>query len=185
MVAIGPLTNLAAAIAQAPDVVPSIRRLTIMGGRLGRDPAAPAVEYNLASDAEASVAVLSAGIPTTLVPLDVTWRVALGRADLHRLRASGTALARLLADAIERWGRVRPRDGSDETVALLHDPLTIATLLEPSLVTWASVPLRPRLDGTTFRLDEDDDAPRMRVAVAVDAERTVDFVLRRLLAHVA
>src|SRR5262249_50405027 len=76
VVAIGPLTNLAAAVARAPDVVSSIRRLTIMGGRLGRDPGAPVVEYNLASDPAATVAVLGAGIPTTLVPLDVTWRMA-------------------------------------------------------------------------------------------------------------
>lgn len=185
VVAIGPLTNLAAAIADAPDVVPSIRRLTVMGGRLGRDPAAPTVEYNLAADAEASFAVLSAGIPTTLVPLDVTWRVALRRSHLRRLRGGGTALARLLCDAIERWARVRPSRAGDDTVAVLHDPLTIATLVEPSLVTWARVPLRPRIDGSAFRLDERADAPAMRVAVGVDAERAVDFVLRRLVAHVA
>jgi purine nucleosidase len=187
VVAIGPLTNLAAAIARAPDVVSSIRHLTIMGGRLGRDPGAPAVEYNLASDPDASVAVLSAGIPTTLVPLDVTWRVAFTPHELRRLRESEAGLAQTLCDAIERWARIRRTPGvegmsDDRPLAVLHDPLTVAVLLDPSLVTWERQRLRPASVGGGFRLVDDGDAPEVEVAVAVDADRAVEVVIGRLLA---
>ena len=187
VVAIGPLTNLAAAIAKAPAVVSSIRHLTVMGGRLGRDPGAPVVEYNLASDPDASLAVLSAGLPTTLVPLDVTWRVALRTRELRRLRESASKLVQTLCDAIERWARIRQGSTADsgdgrETLALLHDPLTVAVLLDPSLVTWERLRLRPGIEGDRFQLVDDEHSPEIEVAVAVDADRVVEVVMERLLA---
>jgi purine nucleosidase len=188
VVAIGPLTNLAAAIAKEPAVVSSIRHLTVMGGCLGRDPGAPPVEYNLAADPDASFAVLSAGIPTTLVPLDVTWRVALRSSELRRLRESGSRLLRVLCDAIDRWAEIRravvPRTIDDDTLALLHDPLTLAVVLDPSLVTLERPRLRPAIEGTGFRLVEGDHAGELDVAVAVDAARAVEVVMQRLLALV-
>ena len=179
VVAIGPLTNLAAAIARAPDVASSIRRLTIMGGRLGHDPGAPVVEYNLASDPAATVAVLGAGIPTTLVPLDVTWRMALRSRELRRLRESPSALVRMLCDAIEQWARIRGR--SEDAPAVLHDPLAIAVLLDSSLVGWERLRLRPEIAPEGFRLVDDEQACEIDVAVTVDAERAIDVVIARLM----
>jgi purine nucleosidase len=184
VVAIGPLTNLAAAIAKAPDVVASIGHLTIMGGRLGRDPAAPAVEYNLASDPDASTAVLAAAIPTTLVPLDVTWRVALTGRELRRLRTSGSPLVRTLCDAIERWAQVRRRAHGEDPgrLAVLHDPLTVAVLLDRSLAGWERQRLRPAVADGGFRLVVDERGRELDVAVDVDEGKAVDVVIRRLLA---
>lgn len=189
VITIGPLSNLAVAIMKEPALIPAIRHLTVMGGSLGitRDPNVPPVEYNLGSDAEASLVALSAGIPTTLVPLDVTWRTFFTSSDLRRLRRSPSRLVQTLCDAMEIWWPVHRqffagrRSYSPDIVAFLHDPLTLATAFNRSFVTLERLRLRPEIVDGTFRLRRDDEAPEFEVAVDVDAPGFVAFLTERLL----
>ncbi len=186
VIAIGPLSNLAVAITKAPDIASAIPHLTVMGGTLGRAPMLP-VEYNLASDPEAAQLVLSAGIPTTLVPLDVTAQVALTGAELSVLRAAPSRLARVLAAAVEIWAPLQRLfldtvlGANHEAVALLHDPLTVAVLIDQSLVTTQRLRLRPAIVEEMFSLLAEPDAPEFDVVVGVDAPRFVDFLMKRIL----
>lgn len=187
VVTIGPLSNLAVAIMKEPAVITAIPHLTMMGGALGMHRDVPPTEYNLCSDAEASLVVLNAGISTTLVPLDVTLQVALTTAHVARLRTSHSRLVQILCDAIEVWAPLHRRffqsqPGWDATtVALLHDPLTVAILLDPSLVTLERRRLRPSIEDGVFRLVADASAVEVEVAVAVDAQRFVELLMARLL----
>ena len=138
MLAIGPLTNIAAlmALGVAPPV------LTVMGGvlvplrhrgRLRR------VEWNFSRDPSAAGFVL-AGMPTTVVPLDVTVAMRLEPAQLDRLAA---AVPRLVPE-IERWVTEQ-----DEPV-VLHDPLALLVAIGDSIVTVESARAgggRDRRDG--------------------------------------
>jgi purine nucleosidase len=188
VVAIGPLSNLAVAIMKEPAVIDAIPHLTVMGGslRLSSDPGVPAIEYNLGSDAEASLVVLSAGIPTTLVPLDVTWRTFFRSRELARLRESGSRLVQALCDAMEVWWPVHreffagTRSYDADIVAFLHDPLTVAVLLDRSLVALERMRLRPEIVDGSFRFTAEASAPEIEVAVEVDAPRVVEFLLQRL-----
>ena len=77
LLAIGPLTNVALAFKREPRLAERLAHLTIMGGAV-RGPytlALPYAEHNIRCDPEAAHVVLTAGAPTTLVPLDVTTRV--------------------------------------------------------------------------------------------------------------
>jgi purine nucleosidase/non-specific riboncleoside hydrolase len=66
---IGPLTNLAMALATAPGIVRGIGQLTIMGGTVyGRGNTTPAAEFNIFADPEAAAAVFTAEIDTVVVP---------------------------------------------------------------------------------------------------------------------
>lgn len=186
VVAIGPLSNLAVAIMKDPAVIDAIPHLTVMGGALGRTRDVPNLEYNLASDAEAALVVLNAGIPTTLVPLDVTWQVALRPSELARLRRVRSPLVQTLCAAIDVWAPLQrsffeglPRF-DPETVALLHDPLTVATLIDRSFVTFEGLRLQAELVDGAFRLVEASGAPEFEVATSVDAVRFVAFLLQRL-----
>ncbi len=187
IVAIGPLTNLAVAIIKEPAVIDAIPQLTIMGGAVGITAEIPSFEYNLASDPEATVVVLNSGIPIRLVPLDVTWWVRLQEDDLQRLQQSGSALVQTLAAAIAIWAPIQRSFFSvlpsftAATVSILHDPLTLATAIEPSLVTWQRQRLRAVIEAGLLRLVEDATAAEVEVAVAVDAERARTFVTERLL----
>lgn len=186
VVAIGPLSNLVA-IMKTPEVIAAIPHLTVMGGSLGRHAEVPAFEYNLGSDAEAAVVVLSAGIPTTLVPLDVTLRAVFTTADLARLRRCSSPLLRAVCDAVEIWAPIQRSffesspAFSEDVVSFLHDPLTLAILLDPTLVRLERLALRPAVVDGGFRLIEERGALPFEVAVDVDVERAAPFVLERLL----
>ncbi len=91
LVALRPLTNIALAARKDPAAMRGIGRLVIMGGAL-RVPGntTPAAEFNFFADPHAAAEVFGAGLPTTLVPLDVTEQVRLNdqalRAALGRRR---------------------------------------------------------------------------------------------------
>jgi hypothetical protein len=69
-----------------------------------------------------------------------------------------------------------------DALAVLHDPLTVAVLLDRSLVTWARMRLRPAIVDGTFRLVRDGAGREMDVAVAVEARSAVGTIVARLLA---
>src|SRR5262249_25967205 len=112
LVAVGPLTNIAVALERDPGLARRIARLTPLGG-WSRGPAVggkglpPAVDYNLCADSVASERVLSAGIPTRLVPADVTVQVWLTEADTEGLERAPSALGRTLARAVRVWAPIQ------------------------------------------------------------------------------
>ena len=187
VVTIGPLSNLAVAIMKEPDVIAAIPHLTAMGGSIGRAGDVPSTEYNFNSDAEAAQLILSAGIPTTLVPLDVTFKVFFQRRELERLRQSPSPLVHALCDAIEIWAPLHQqlfaatRSFHPDTVAFLHDPLTLALVFERSFITMERLRLRPSIVDGAFTLVADSRAPEFEVATHVDAPAFVEFLLQRLL----
>jgi purine nucleosidase len=187
VVTIGPLSNLAVAIMKEPGVIAAIPHLNAMGGSIARARDVPQTEYNFTSDAEAARLVLSAGIPTTLVPLDVTFKVFFLRRELERLRKSPARLVHTLCDAIEIWAPIHrqlfatTRSFHPETVAFLHDPLALALVFERSFVTMERLRLRPSIADGAFTLVADSSAPELEVATRVDAPAFVEFLLQRLL----
>lgn len=72
----GPLTTLALALIQAPDVRTHLHGVIVSGGALFSPGDATAVaERNIAADPEAAATVLAMGVPVTLIPLDCTARL--------------------------------------------------------------------------------------------------------------
>ena len=131
--ALGPLTNIALALAKAPEVAGKIRELVVMGGacfELGN--VTPAAEFNMNVDPHAAAIVFDSGIPITMIPLDLTHQLATTEprlASLHALpNRCGAAIVALLA-AFER--NRRPIFGP--RAKALHDPAVIGYLLRPEL----------------------------------------------------
>lgn len=131
--ALGPLTDLALALAKAPDIARRVGELVLMGGagfEIGN--VTPAAEFNIHVDPHAAAIVLESGIPVTMIPLDVTHRVLTTPPRLAALRAlpnrCGPVAARLLAGFEEaRADRFGARGQA------LHDPCVIAYLMRPDL----------------------------------------------------
>ena len=69
---IGPLTNIAMALRKAPDMVPRISEIVLMGGAIGEGNITPAAEFNIYVDPHAAKAVFEAGVPLVMHGLDVT-----------------------------------------------------------------------------------------------------------------
>ena len=106
VLATGPLTNLAQALAADPKLADGIARIVIMGGAVDVDgnatvdgSPAPA-EWNFAADPTAAAAVFASGIPITLVPLDATNDVKITRAFADGLHADASAGPANLVDEL-------------------------------------------------------------------------------------
>jgi purine nucleosidase len=132
---LGPLTNIAMALVKAPEIVPHVREIVMMGGayfEVGN--ITPAAEFNIFVDPEAADVVLTSGIPVVMAPLDLTHRMLATRERLDRIAAlgnrAGAVVAGLLAFSerfdLAKYGSIG---------APLHDPCTIAWLLKPELFT--------------------------------------------------
>jgi purine nucleosidase len=192
LLAVGPLTNVARALALDPELPKRLAGLTIMGGQVrASQQGGPSFEYNLCSDPEATVAVLGAGFRTTLVPADVTLLTWLRDADVEQLAAAGP-LARALAEQVRRWKTVQQklmpalgRKLEPDNAAFLHDPLTVLALIDDSALHFEQLRIVPTVaEGTLRTLEVDPQLGigcEMRVATGVDARAAERAITDRLL----
>jgi purine nucleosidase len=183
LLAIGPLTNVALAFLREPRLPASLRHMTVMGGaaRLRDGLGLPYAEHNIKCDPEAAEVVLSAGAPTTLVPLDVTTKVQVRQRDLARIRAGGTPFHEAIADQVGRYPRFEQTGGT-----YLHDPLAAATIVRADLVELAELRVEVESEGrhaagmTLMRQPTTEAPATARVALGVDAAAAEEFVVGRL-----
>ena len=144
---IGPLTNVATAFLRAPDIVPRVAEIVLMGGayfEVGN--VTPAAEFTIYVDPEAADIVFKSGVPIVVMPLDVTHKVLTTRARVEAFRALGTPVGHAVAswtDFFERFDMAKY--GSEG--APLHDPCVIAYLLEPDLFTGRHVNVEIEVKG--------------------------------------
>lgn len=132
---LGPLTNIALALRQAPDIAPRIRRIVLMGGGFFEGGnVTPAAEFNFYVDPRAAHKVFTSGVPITMAPLDVTHEVLTTAARIAAIRALGNRAGTVAAAWMEFFERYdEEKYGQDG--GPLHDPCVIAFLLRPELFT--------------------------------------------------
>jgi purine nucleosidase len=195
---VGPMTNLARALALDPDLPKRVAGLTIMGGHvrrvaIGSKVFGPGIDYNLCSDPEASVACLGAGFETTLVTADVTLQTWMRPADVAAFESAGP-VARAVAVQIRIWDPIQRKLFTDlggemakDNVAYLHDPLTALALIDERGIGFERLRIVPTIVDGTFRTVE---APSdgalgipMRVATRVDAPAVERAIVERIVAR--
>ena len=132
IVATGPLTNLAIMLRIAPDVASKIERIVFMGGSTDYGNDSPAAEFNMLCDPHAAQIILSSNIPKTMFGLNVTHQIIATPSRVQVMRNIGNDSGRVFADMCVFFEKVyRERYGFDGSA--LHDPCTIAWLLQPEL----------------------------------------------------
>ncbi|WP_329793450.1 nucleoside hydrolase [Lentzea sp. DG1S-22] len=146
VLAIGPLTNIATAMTIDPEWSQKIKQLVVMAGAF--DVRNVLHELNAAYDPEATHIVMNSAAPLLIVPLDVTLRTFMRLGDVDVLDAAGTPLASYLGRMARPWITwLAERFGEDGCA--LHDPLALAALLDPRVITtrtaYVDVELRGRL----------------------------------------
>ena len=130
---LGPLTNIATAFQRAPDIVPRVQEIVLMGGayfEVGN--ITPAAEFNIYVDPEAAQIVFSSGIPLVVMPLDVTHKALTTAPRVQAFRDLGTKVGEMVAawtDFFERFDKEKYGSAG----APLHDPTVIAYLIRPDL----------------------------------------------------
>ncbi|WP_103333599.1 nucleoside hydrolase [Pseudotabrizicola formosa] len=131
--ALGPLTNIATAFQRAPDIIPRIQQIVLMGGayfELGN--VTPVAEFNIYVDPHAADIVFKSGACIIVMPLDVTHKALTSPQRIAAFRDLKTEPGRLVAEWTDFFERFdKQKYGSDG--APLHDPCVIAWLIRPEL----------------------------------------------------
>lgn len=194
VVAIGPLTNVAAAINLDPDFATNVREIVVMGGvylehtnRQGMPG-----EFNFWVDPEAADAVLRSGAAIRLVGLDVTLQVRLTREHAEAMRAGESTFGAFAGEYTLGWidhmAKRNPGDPEAARSCAMHDPLAVAAVARPELLTWAdahvAVVTGPSIARgvavADFGVSDDPPTPNVRVAVGVDVEGFISYFLDRV-----
>lgn len=186
--AMGPLTNVALALIQHPDVARGIRQIVSMGGAftaLGHR--TPWAEFNIYADPHAAEIVFRSGVPIVLLPLDMTFQALFTAEHIGRFRAGGDAGAALfnLFSSFDRSDEKRfGRPGGP-----IHDATTIAWLIRPELFTGREAFVGVQVTGLTMGYTYADFYKKMDRAanalVVTDVDETgfIELLIERIARH--
>ncbi|NWG35417.1 MAG: nucleoside hydrolase [Chloroflexi bacterium] len=187
LVAIGPLTNVALAIRKEPKFAKSLKEIIIMGGAIRHEGNTTALaEFNTYVDPHATHIVFHAGIPTTLVPLDVTYQCILTASDVERLLKLKSPITKFIKDATDfymayhnAWQGIKG--------CIINDPLALALTFAPELCDYEDLPVDVDISGgvsmgKTFAdfYNYQKKPANMRVALGVRARDFIELFLERM-----
>lgn len=174
--AIGPLTDIAAALDADPRVESAIRRLIVMGGDFSAE--GRVAEHNLKSDIAAAQRVFQSGLEIVVGGLDLTRTVSLHRADVERIRAAGP-LGSALGAELDTWRSFDPDDAGTDVGTTPHDPTVLLWLVEPELFTTEHCAVRIDADGRSW--ETADPQGRVTLLRSADTEGVRESLLRRIV----
>lgn len=130
LIATGPLTNAATAIAKYPRLRELLSRILIMGGAAVGGNCTPCAEYNIYTDPDAAQAVFRSGIPIVLCPLDVTEKAFVTPEDMAEISKKGSAVTRFFCGATRDAMRLNLHYSGG---LCLHDVCPVLYLARPEL----------------------------------------------------
>jgi len=181
VIALGPLTNIAALLVDEPELFRAVE-VVWMGGTLGRGNVTRVAEFNAFADPHAVRVVLDSGVRLRVIGLDVTERVALRDGDLPARGIGTTPRARTIEGALRALlGAERAFSG--DKAAYLHDPCAIAAAFAPGLFDFSALRLRvcDAEGAERGRLQVAEDAPCVAsYAVAARASELASLFLERV-----
>lgn len=194
IIAIGPLTNIAAAINLDSRVASHVKEIVIMGGAFHTHTNRLTMpgEFNFWVDPLAARAVMRSGARVRLVGLDVTERVRLTRDHAAAMADSGRSFGSFAGDATVAWidatAQRRPGDATVRDSCAMHDPLAVAVAVRPELVTWREARVDIVADDEVGRgiavadllLSADAPAANAHIAVDVDVDAFMTYFIDRI-----
>lgn len=143
VVTTGPMTNLGMAIRMEPKIVDKIERIVLMGGAYTNGNVTPAAEFNIIADADAAYVCFTSGRPITMIGLDVTRKALCYPQVVERMNKIGNKASKLFVDLMGHFCKAQKEVFGWEG-GPLHDPITVAYLIDPSVVT--TKPMHAEID---------------------------------------
>lgn len=184
IVAVGRMTNLALALREAPDIVPLVKQIVVMGGAFGISGVlgnvTPAGEANILGDPEAADEIAAAFWPITFVGLDVTQQTLMPTEYLAALAKDGGEAGQFIWE-VSRFYEAFHQAGGVPSI-FVHDSSAVAYLLQPDLFETRTGAVRVSTDGITRGMTVQkpdttsyipgpwDGRPSHRVCTTVDSE---------------
>jgi inosine-uridine nucleoside N-ribohydrolase len=179
LVAIGPLTNVGAAIERDAAMFKKFKRVVLMGGSirkgygdLGYVPDhGPQPEYNIYSDVAAAQRLFASGVPIFMMPLDST-QLMLDEVKRNILFSAGTAMTNSLAALYYQWV-----ESNRTPTATLFDVMAVVYVVQPQLCPVTEFHITVDAQGFTR---PGAGATNASACLASDSEKFFHFVLPRL-----
>ncbi len=179
LIAIGPLFNVQAAIERDPATFRQLRRVVIMGGSIyrgyGEDkngaPRPPEPEWNIKCDPAGARALLSAGIPVFVMPLDST-QIPLKAPAQGAIFSHGSPLTDQLTLLYHEW-----TGASEWRTPTLFDPVAVTYAIRPELCP--ATPMRLQVDDKGFTRPV-EGAPNAQVCLKSDEAGFMTLLLDRI-----
>lgn len=185
ILALGPLTNLAALALARPDLAARITELIWMGGGVTLGNHTASAEFNALADPEALAIVLAHGLPLRMADLDLCRKVIATPDDVAPVRSAGGRNAALLADMLDGYvgiGTSRGRPGM-----AIYDPCAAVAFVAPEIVRFRPARIDAELQGqhtrgrTVVETRATHAAFNAEYAVDIDAEKARALILRALI----
>jgi inosine-uridine nucleoside N-ribohydrolase len=182
LIAIGPLFNVQAAIERDPDTFRQLRRVVIMGGSIYRgygdnkygSPRPPEPEWNIKCDPAGARALLSAGIPVFVMPLDST-QIPLQTPAQGAIFSYGSPLTDQLTLLYHQW-----TGASEWRTPTLFDPVAVTYAIRPDLCP--TTPMRLQIDDKGFTRPV-EGAPDAQVCLKSDESGFMTLLLDRIMSN--
>ena len=176
LIPIGPLTNIAMAIRKAPDIVPLIKKIVLMGGFVHQE----VPEWNILCDPEAAYIVYNSGANIQAVGLDVTLQCKLTLDKVKEFEKLSGKGSKILSEMMKSWFAHYQFE-----CPVLHDPLTVGCVIDSSFVKCKKYNVEVGLVGkdrgrTIIVPKETSNSAQINVAEEVDAERYLAFFQERV-----
>ena len=135
IVATGPLTNVAMAIKMEPRILERLDEIVIMGGSVDNGNTSPAAEFNIMCDPEAAHVVFSSGVTVRMVGLNVTRKVIVTDEVVNRMEKINNKASDMFVKLMKVFNE-NQRKTFGVSAGPLHDPATIASIIDESLIKW-------------------------------------------------
>ncbi len=201
LIPVGPLTNIALAVSKDPSIVPLVKDIVIMGGSITGGNVNGAAEANIYGDPEAASIVFNAGWMVTMIGSDVGERTLITRKHLTDLQAQHGPESDFIAKLADFY--LTRSEKSGYSGAAMYDPLAVATVIDPTLVTLKDMHVDVETRGeftrgetVANRMGSDENnvlhgdhyeidgvielKPNTRVCVASDADRFLRLFISRI-----
>jgi purine nucleosidase len=149
LIATGPLTNIALAIAQDRAAMSQVSEIVLMGGSTDRGNHTPAAEFNIFADPLAASQVFASGIPIRMFGLNLCRHLLLTQAHVQAVQALPGSKAQIVAGYLDSYQRIRSADGSSPMP--LYDPAVALWLHAPELFEFQAAPVDIELQGQFTR----------------------------------
>lgn len=201
LIPVGPLTNIALAASKDPSIVPLVKDIVIMGGSISGGNVNGAAEANIYNDPEAASIVFNAGWIVSMIGSDIGERTLIKRTQLSQLQAMHGPESDFVFKLADFY--LTRSEKSGYSGAAMYDPLAVATVIDPTLVTLKEMQVDVETKGeftrgetVANRMGSNENnvlhgdhyeiegviqlKPNARVCLASDAERFLQLFISRI-----
>lgn len=189
VVTTGPMTNLAMAIRLCPEILPKIQEIVLMGGCYQLGNMTPAAEFNVLADGDAAHVVFTCGRKITMVGLDVTRKVLCLPSIMERMAKTQNKASKLFIDLMTFFNKSQ-NEVFGWAGGPLHDPVTIAYLIDPSVLTtkemFTQIDIRSEQSYGRTNCDYFNyfkKKPNSNVSIDIDVEKFWDIIEEGIKAY--